>query len=183
MKLNSSFSGLFIVATLTIGSAARALAADPDAIIQVEASPRAASELADVAQQTDEVMTVEQATAKAAYYRRQAERYRALGGVGYKAGLVQRAEANAARYAGLAAELGSPLIEQSPRPPEAERFSRLAAQYRRLGAVAYKAGLVQWAEAEQRKYEPVLATETPVALTIPSCRSSKPVACVLAGVK
>src|SRR6266540_1053252 len=45
-----------------------------------------------------EPTTVPEAQAMAQHYREQADHYRALGGVGYKAGLVQRAEAEQRKY-------------------------------------------------------------------------------------
>jgi hypothetical protein len=99
-----------------------------------------------------EPTTATEAQALAQQNREQADHFRALGGVGYKAGLVQRAEADAARYAALAATLAAPVATEAP-APEAARFAGLAAQYRAIGGAAYKAGLVQWAEAQARNYE------------------------------
>src|SRR6266496_4668257 len=163
MNSNRSFSRFVIAATLTILSASNALAAEPDALIQAKAPPAASAvRKANVAPQTGEEMTVESANAKAQFYQRQAERYRSLGGVGYKTGLVQRAEADAANYAALAEALHSSAVGRPVRAPEAERFAQLAARYRSMGGVAYKAGFVQWAEAQQRKYEPTRVKEAPM---------------------
>lgn len=91
------------------------------------------------------------AEAMAQHYAREAERYRALGGVGYKTGMVQRAEQESARYATLAAELRNPT---PPRSPEAQYWAAVVEQYRRMGGVAYKSGLLQRAQAELDRYEP-----------------------------
>jgi len=99
-----------------------------------------------------ESTTALEAHAAAQKYREQAEHYRAFGGVGYKSGLVQRAEADAARYSALADQLAAPKVATLARSPEAEHYAKLAQQYRAMGGPAYK-GRVQWAEAQQRKYE------------------------------
>jgi len=77
-------------------------------------------------------------------YAGEAQRYRAFGGVGYKTGMVQRAEQQSARYAALAAELRSPT---PPRSAQAEYWAGVVEQYRRMGGVAYKSGLLQRAQA------------------------------------
>jgi hypothetical protein len=123
-----------------------------------------------------EPATASEAYAMAQHFREQADHYRGLGGVGYKTGLVQRAEADAAKYSALAEQLASPPAATLPRSPEAEHYAQLAQQYRALGGLAYKSGMVQWAEAQQRKYEaasaPAPATYTPpcVPATKPSVR-------------
>ena len=117
-----------------------------------------------------EPTTAPEAQAMAQHYREQADRYRALGGVGYKTGLVQRAEADAAKYSALAEQLSAPTVATPVRSPEAQHYAELAAQYRAMGGSAYKAGLVQWAEAQQQKYEPAPATAAPA--TQASSRSS-----------
>jgi hypothetical protein len=122
-----------------------------------------------------------EADAKAQHYRDQAAHYRALGGVGWKSGLVQRAEGDAARYAALADHLRAPVAVETPRSPEAEHYAQLAENYRKMGGTAYKSGLVQWAEAQQRKYEAPPAITTP-ATTQPSvsCHATKPAVRMLA---
>ena len=75
-----------------------------------------------------------------------------MGGSAYKAGLAQRAEADAAKYDALAEQLRAPAVA-SVRSPEAEHYAQLAAGYRAMGGTAYKSGLVQWAEAQEKKYE------------------------------
>jgi hypothetical protein len=97
--------------------------------------------------------TAPEAQAKAQHHRERAAFYRSLGGVGYKTGQVQRAEADAARYDALAARLAAPPIIVLPSSPEAEHYAKLAARYRAMGGAAYKTGQVQWAEAQQRKHE------------------------------
>jgi hypothetical protein len=119
-----------------------------------------------------EPTTAPEAQAMAQQYREQADHYRALGGVGYKTGLVQRAEADAATHSALAERLGAP-VATPVRSPDAERYAELAARYRAMGGIAYKAGLVQWAEAQQQKYEVAPVTAAPEQ-SKPSCPFIKP---------
>src|SRR3954465_9318068 len=79
-----------------------------------------------------EPTTAQEAAAKAQHYQDQAAHYRALGGVGYSAGLVQRAEADAAKYSALAAQLAAPAVATPVRSPEAEHYAELAAHYRAM---------------------------------------------------
>ena len=119
--------------------------------------------------------TPQDATTMAQHYQDQAANYRALGGVGYKTGLVQRAEADAAKYSALADQLAAPAVATPVRSPEAQRYAELAAQYRAMGGIAYKTGLVQWAEAQQQKYEPAPATAAPATqASSRSCPFIKP---------
>jgi hypothetical protein len=131
-----------------------------------------------------EPTTASEAEAAAQHSRDLAAQYRQLGGVGYKTGLVQRADADAARFGALAEQLRAPVIE-GPRSPEAARYAQLAAQYRQRGGVGYKTGLVQWAEAQQRRAEstPVtapLARPAEQRATIASCLPTKPAVRLLA---
>jgi hypothetical protein len=122
-----------------------------------------------------DVTTPESADAMAQHYRDQADHYRALGGVGYKTGLVQRADSDAAKYAALAEQLRAPEAAQ-PQSPEAAHYAELAARYRAMGGVGYKTGLVQWAEAQQQKHE--APTVSPAAVDTahsPECTATKPV--------
>ena len=131
-----------------------------------------------------EPTTASEAQAMAQHYREQADHDRALGGVAYKTGMVQRAEAEAAKYAALAEQLSAPPPATLRRSPEAEHYAQVAARYRQLGGVAYKAGLVQWAEAQERKYEMVAMSDAATTHTTDrSCRSNKPIVCFLAGQK
>jgi hypothetical protein len=97
------------------------------------------------------------------------------GGAAFKAGLVQREEACAARYAALADQLAG-TEAAALASPEAEHYNALAAHYRFIGGAAFKAGLVQDAEAQARRYEapPATATEAP-AEQAPVCEAVKPV--------
>jgi hypothetical protein len=117
-----------------------------------------------------EPATASEAQAMAQSYREQADHYRGLGGVGYKTGLVQRAEVDAARYAALAERLSAPALVTPARSPDAEHYAELAQQYRAMGGQAYKSGLVQGAEAQQRKAEAAGAPAAPPTSTAaPSC--------------
>jgi hypothetical protein len=126
-----------------------------------------------------EPTTAPEAQAMAQHYREQAEQYRALGGVGYKTGLVRRADADAAKYSALAEQL-EPTVPVSPASIEAEHYAELAQQYRAMGGVAYKVGLVQWAEAQQR--EPEVGVTSSPATSTPTlcCTATKPAVQMLA---
>jgi hypothetical protein len=130
-----------------------------------------------------EPATAGEAEAAAQHSRELAVHYRQLGGVGYKTGLVQRADADATRFSALAEQLRAPGIA-TERSPEAERYAQLADQYRKLGGVAYKTGMVQWAEAQQRRYElrPVTAPAAQPAERAPApwCLTTKPAVRVFA---
>src|SRR5579871_352874 len=121
-----------------------------------------------------EVTTPEAADAMAQHYQKQGQQYRAMGGVAWKTGLVQRADAGAAKYAALAEQLRGPVAATPVQSPEAEHYAQLAAQYRAMGGVAYKAGLVQWAEAQQAKYEAPAATPTESQPPAATCGATKP---------
>ena len=121
-----------------------------------------------------QVTTAESADAMAQHYGERAAHYRSLGGVGWKTGLVQRADADGAKYAAVADQLRTPAVTTPVRSTEAEHYAQLAARYRAMGGAAYKAGLVQWAEAQQAKHEapttaPATSPPAPVA-----CNATKP---------
>ena len=180
--MNTSFSRV-IIGALAATLPATALAAEPEVSVTAKPSPAAVVAPAETLSRPV-IGTGQDADAMAQHYRELARSYRALGGVGFKTGLVRRAEADAAKYEALAVELRAPELAAEPSSPEAERYARLAERYRRLGGVAYKAGLVQWAEAQQRKYEPMeevgaASTQDPIH----SCHASKPVVCAQLGVR
>lgn len=99
----------------------------------------------------DEPATAVEADEMAQAAQQRADQYRELGGVAYKTGLVQRAEADATRYSSMAEEMSAP--EVTVTSPEADHYAKLAEDYKRMGGVAYKTGLVQRAEADQRRAE------------------------------
>ncbi|HXT95968.1 MAG TPA: hypothetical protein VN853_06685 [Polyangia bacterium] len=108
----------------------------------------------------DEPVTAADADAMAQAAAQQADQYRQLGGVAYKTGLVQRAEAEASRYSSMAEEMSAPPMTITS--PEADHYARLADQYKQMGGVGYKTGLVQRAEADQRRaQEEAAAAATP----------------------
>src|SRR5947207_7353237 len=115
-------SGALAVGTLLIGSPASAGVTEPATTAEARQSARESQA--------------------------RAEQYRAMGGIGYKTGLVQREEAEAARYAALADELdgsaSAPITS-----PEADDAAARAEQYRVMGGAGYKTGLVQSAQAER----------------------------------
>jgi hypothetical protein len=112
----------------------------------------------------------------AADYQAKAEQYKQIGGAGYKTGLVQRAEADAAKYTAIAAGIRAP----EPPPalsPEAQHYADLAAQYRAIGGAGYKTGLVQRAEADERAQiqKDQLVPAEPTTPALP-CDTTKPAA-------
>ena len=118
--------------------------------------------------------TADSAEAMAQQYREQAAHYWSLGGVGYKTGLVQRAEADAAKYAAVAERLRSAAVAMPARSSEAEHYAQLAEQYRKMGGVGYKSGMVQRAEAQARAHVPAATGTAATARTStpPTCSSS-----------
>jgi hypothetical protein len=117
-----------------------------------------------------EPINQDQARAAAQESRDLAEHYRSMGGVGYKAGLEQKAEADAARYDALADQL-APTPTEATGQNEATREEKIEAHYHSLGAVTYKTG------AEQRAEATVRAAEEPAPLgqlPNPSCLPTKP---------
>jgi hypothetical protein len=103
----------------------------------------------------DEPTTAAEAQARAQDYREQADHYRSQGGAGYTSGRVQGAEAEAAKYSALAEQWAAQPAATPPPPPspEVEHYTELAAHYRLQGGVAYKAGLVRWAEEDKQRAE------------------------------
>jgi len=157
-------SGAIAAGALLIGSPGRAAAAEPTTAAQAQ--------------------TMAQESAA------RAEQYKAMGGTGYKTGLVQREEADAARYRAQADQLaaqepnvtavvvtspdGEPaavgvVVTPAATPvtsPEAEQAAEQAAHYRSMGGTGYKTGLVQSAEADQRRAE--AAVQPPAAAPAPN---------------
>ncbi len=105
--------------------------------------------LAGPAARADEPATPQEADAMAAAATERADQLSQLGGVAYKTGQVQRAEAEANHDATVADAMAAPPVTVSS--PEAEHYARLAEDYKLMGGVGYKTGLVQRAEADQRK--------------------------------
>ncbi|HLK92501.1 MAG TPA: hypothetical protein VKZ18_21575 [Polyangia bacterium] len=98
----------------------------------------------------DEPATAQQAEAMSAAASQRADELSQLGGTAYKTGLVQQAQADASRYATMADAMEAP-PPVTVSSPEAEHYGKLAEDYKLMGGVAYKTGLVQRAEADQRK--------------------------------
>ena len=128
----------------------------------------------------DEPKTATQADEMAQKADQQAAQYREMGAVGYKSGLVQRSEADANRYTSQAEQLepaGESVVIISP---AVSQRAEVVDQARLKGAVAYKTGMVQRAEAEQQKAEDQAiamfwpepkSTAAPVP---PDCTADKP---------
>lgn len=119
--------------------------------------------------------TAPDAEAAAQNAREQADHYRQLGGVGYKAGLVQSSEAAAMRYDALAEEL-APTPAATQEQADLAQQQKLAAHYKSLGPVTYKTGVEQQAQAKQLAAQeakgpvPTVEVQTPN----PSCLPTKP---------
>ena len=124
------------------------------------------------AARADAPVTAREAEIAAQAARNQAAHYRSLGGVGYKTGLVQSAEADAIRYDALAQELApTPTVAEEMR--QFNREAKLDAHYHALGGVTYKTGMEQRAEAALRALDPgEQVGQTPN----PTCHPTKPVA-------
>jgi hypothetical protein len=113
-----------------------------------------------------------------------AAQYRELGGVGYKTGLVQREEADATRYANMADEMRAPPASVSVESDQVQHDLALAEQYKLMGGVAYKTGLVQRAEADASRAEQQEAAAVQGVPTSPpeaKCDANKPQADVGTG--
>jgi hypothetical protein len=95
-----------------------------------------------------------EADVMAQQFRDQAARYRAMGAVGYKTGLLQRADADAAKYAALAEQLRAPVAVPAPRSPEAARYAQLAEQYRSLGGTSFSGPRARRAGSRRRPRQP-----------------------------
>jgi ABC-type sugar transport system substrate-binding protein len=114
-----------------------------------------------------EPTTVDEARAAAEHSEKLAAHYDNLGGVGYKAGLVQSSEAEAHRYSVLADELASP-PESVPTPAE-QRVQKQLQFADDLAGTGVKTGLLEEAQAAQDKL-----TGSPADQPNPSCMPTKP---------
>jgi hypothetical protein len=123
----------------------------------------------------DAPMSAQEADQAAQAAEQQAAQAKELGGVGYKTGAVQRAEADATRYSSMASETPAPVPASSL---ESEHYAQLVEQYKQMGAVGYKTGLVQRAEADQRRAVERVEQEAARATTAPpASRQTYPGAC------
>jgi len=147
---------------------------------------------------TEEPATAAEARAAAQESTARAEQFKLMGGSGYKTGLVQREEANAVRYQALADQIAAEepnvttvivtsaaddtavigvVVTPPAAPatsPEAEKYAAQAAHYRLMGGAAYKTGLVQRAEAQQRRAEEAVEPVVPAPQPNPICLNDKP---------
>ncbi len=122
-----------------------------------------------------EPTTASDAEAMAQDARKEADYYRSLGGVGYKTGLEQREEADAARYSAMAEKLAAPTAATPAPSSEADQYGAVAAHHRAMGGAAYKTGLVQSAETQQQKAEAATGTApAPTQEASPNCPPIKP---------
>jgi len=127
------------------------------------------------AARADEPMTAEQAEAAAQAARVRADHYRELGGVGYKAGLVQASEAEATRYEAMAETL-APTPAVTEQLLEAKHNQEVEEHLEALGGVAYKSSIDEQARAKERAVEQMgEQVQTPN----PSCQPTKPAADIL----
>ncbi len=123
----------------------------------------------------DAPMSAQEADQAAQAAEQEAAQAKLQGGVGYKTGAVQRAEADATRYSSAATEMQSPAPVASP---EAQHYAELAEQYKLMGGVGYKTGLVQRAEADERRAQARADQATAQPTTSPPAgRQTYPGAC------
>jgi hypothetical protein len=120
------------------------------------------------AARADEPMTADQADAAAQAARKEADHYRQLGGVGYKAGLVQASEAEAARYDAMAQKL-------APAPTAAEPQAQApgAYSYETASAVQYEA--MRPGSQIEAQNAAQLAAQGSGQTPNPTCENTKPV--------
>jgi hypothetical protein len=108
-------------------------------------------------------VTAEQAQVRAMREGVEATHLRKLGGVAYKSGAVQRAEAQQAKYEAMAARLSAPPVWTTP-SPVAEHYAEVAQHYREMGGgPAYKWRRVAEAEAQERRFEPIESPPQPAS--------------------
>jgi hypothetical protein len=111
----------------------------------------------------EQPVTAEDAQVQAMRYGIEAAHLRKLGGVAYKTGEVQRAEAQQARYAAMAERLSAQPV-WAPPSPLADHYAAVARHYRAMGGgPAYKWGRVAAAEAQQRYAESIEAQPQPAS--------------------
>jgi len=115
-----------------------------------------------------EPTTVDEARAAAQHSEDRAAYFDGLGGVGYKAGLVQQSQAEARRYSTLADELASP--PESVPTPEEQRVTVQMQFVEGLGGTALKTGLLREVQTEEQDLTPGSASDQPN----PSCLPTKP---------
>jgi len=142
-------------------------------------------------------MTAEQAQVESMRYGIRAAHLRKLGGVTYKTGELQRAEAQQAKYAAFAERLSRPPVWRAP-SPVADHYEGVAQHYRAMaGGPAYKWRRVAEAEAKAQYFEAIESpqpaselgiemVETPASSSTeyPMCETvSKPVVRTLACAK
>lgn len=123
--------------------------------------------LSFTAARADEPMTADQAQAAAQAARKEADHYNQLGGVGYKAGLVQASEAEAARYEAMAQKL-------APAPAAAEPPDQASAPFTYKTASAEQRAVMKphaKAAQDEAQVEAQGSGQTPN----PSCENTKPV--------
>ena len=112
-------------------------------------------------------MTAEEAEAAAQAARKEADHYRQLGGVGYKAGLVQSSEAEAARYDAMAQKL-------APAPTAAEPATEAPAPFAYKTASAVQDGAMK-PHAKEAQDEAQLDAQGSGQTPNPTCENTKPV--------
>jgi hypothetical protein len=124
------------------------------------------------AARADEPTTAAEAEAAAQAARKRADHYSELGGVGYKAGLVQAADAEAARYEAMAQTL-APTTTVTEQMVAAKRNEAIEEHVEAMGGVAYKSSID---EQERAKLRAVEQMGERVQTPNPSCQPTKPVA-------
>ena len=123
--------------------------------------------LSFTAARADEPMTADQAQAAAQAARKEADHYRQLGGVGYKAGLVQASEAEAARYDALAQKL-------APAPTATEPQAQAPAPFSYKTASAEQDATMK-PHAKEAQDEAQVESQGSGQTPNPTCENTKPV--------
>jgi len=123
----------------------------------------------------DDPTSAAAADATAQQYRDEADWLKSLGGVG----VVLRSVGLCPLYEpGLVTDAAALRAPEAPPPmtPEAEHYAKLADQYKAIGGAGYKTGLVQRAEADERKAQETTEAAAPTTPSEVPCDVTKPAA-------
>ena len=129
--------------------------------------------LSFTAARADEPMTADQAQAAAQAARKEADHYRQLGGVGYKAGLVQASEAEAARYDAMAQKLAPAPTAAEPAASASQDEAPAAFSYETASAV--QRGAMRPGPQIEAQNEAQVAAQGSGQTPNPTCETTKPV--------
>ena len=125
------------------------------------------------AARADEPATADQAEAAAKAARAQADHYRELGGVGYKAGLVQSSEAEATRYEAMAEKL-EPTTPAVAEPGISESHEQAPVPFTYKTASAQQRAEMKPHAALEAQREAQVEAQGSGQTPNPSCQPTKP---------